>query len=311
MAKTFILNDASKVNSYGFKVSNDKIDLERIKSNPIMLFNHNMNCVIGRWDNIRVEGELLKAEAVFDSDDEESKKIEGKVDRGFLKGASIGFIIIAIEEAKDKPMCVTEWEFMEASIVGIPSNSNAIALYGADRKKLSAEEIKLSVDEFKSNVLKNSKSNMKQITLIVAAMTALGVTENSTEADINAAILSLKASADKSAEAINELSAHKKLQAEALVDLAIADGKLTADKKESFVKLAITDLKHATEILSTMPGKKVLAAVVGKDEKKINKDANADREGWNYLKWSKEDPKGLAAMRTNDSEAFEALRKSK
>src|SRR5690625_2612189 len=88
----FVLNDETKVNQYGFKVLNAGLDLERFKKNPVILDYHHPNNfgVIGRWEDIQIEGHLLTAKPVFDEEDEYSRRIAGKVKRGFLRGASLG-----------------------------------------------------------------------------------------------------------------------------------------------------------------------------------------------------------------------------
>ena len=46
-------------------------DLSVFKNNPVMLLNHDdWDLPIGRWENIRVEGTQILADAVFDEDDE-------------------------------------------------------------------------------------------------------------------------------------------------------------------------------------------------------------------------------------------------
>ena len=88
----FILNDETKVNQFGFRVSNAGLDLDRFRANPVILDNHsNSNLsVIGRWENIQIEGNLLTAEAVFDDGDTYAKEIGRKVSEGFIKGSSLG-----------------------------------------------------------------------------------------------------------------------------------------------------------------------------------------------------------------------------
>ena len=66
-------------------------DLSVFENNPVMLLNHDdWELPIGRWENIRIEGTLILADAVFDEDDERAADVMGKVDRGFLRAASIG-----------------------------------------------------------------------------------------------------------------------------------------------------------------------------------------------------------------------------
>ena len=45
-------------------------DLSVFENNPVMLLNHDdWELPIGRWENIRIEGTLILADAVFDEDD--------------------------------------------------------------------------------------------------------------------------------------------------------------------------------------------------------------------------------------------------
>ena len=60
--KIFVLSDGS-VNSYGFRVDMEKLNLSRFKKNPVMLYNHYE--VIGRWKGIKIEDGKLLASPVF------------------------------------------------------------------------------------------------------------------------------------------------------------------------------------------------------------------------------------------------------
>lgn len=105
---TFLVSDES-VNSYGFRVQTTGIDTTYFERNPVMFYMHNRNAqVIGCWENLRKEGENLYADAVFDEADPEAQRIAGKVERGFIKAASIGIHIL--DQTDD---WVTKSELME------------------------------------------------------------------------------------------------------------------------------------------------------------------------------------------------------
>lgn len=105
-----------------------------------MLFNHkswgdSYKGPIGKWTNIRKEDGKLLADAEFDENDELAKLIASKVEGGFLSAASIGFRVVASSEdasvllpGQSRPT-VTKCKILECSIVDIPANSNALALY--------------------------------------------------------------------------------------------------------------------------------------------------------------------------------------
>ena len=304
----FILNDENVITSHGFIILNAGGKFDRFKANPVMLDSHDDRCVIGKWDNLRVEGSRLLAVPDFDNEDPEAKKISGKVDRGYLKGVSMG-IYIDDAEFRNVPglgniPVVTEWELLEASPVAIPSNKAALKLYARDGSNIAikAEEIKLSIE----NIIK-SKTQMEKVTLSVEAAKALGLGKNPEEADLNAAIMEMSAKmatlkTDKE-KAEADLLAVKTSQAKELVDLAVKDGRITAEKKESFEKLAVADFKQAKDLLDAMPAKTSLSTQI-----KRSGETTPDREGWDYMRYLKEAPAELAAMKTDDPTRFEQLR---
>lgn len=125
---TFVLSDES-VNSYGFIVQTAGIDTAQFERNPVMLYMHDRdNGVVGRWENIRREGNKLLADAVFDESTDLGAKIKKQVDNGFLRCVSIGIDNVTQEELNGV-QTVTKCRLIEVSIVDIPSNSNAVKLF--------------------------------------------------------------------------------------------------------------------------------------------------------------------------------------
>jgi hypothetical protein len=123
--KEFVISDESE-NGYGLIVLTSGINTEQFKKNPVMFYNHNREGgVIGRWDNVRKDGDKLLATPIFDESDENGSKIAKKVQDGFIRAASIGIDVTQIE--KDKT--ITTCELIECSICDIPSNGNALMLY--------------------------------------------------------------------------------------------------------------------------------------------------------------------------------------
>ena len=57
---TLVLYDSASINSYGFRIDLDGMDLTRFRANPVMLYGHESEQLIGRWENIHIEeGRLL------------------------------------------------------------------------------------------------------------------------------------------------------------------------------------------------------------------------------------------------------------
>ena len=87
---TFCVHDES-VNTYGFRMLTSGANLEEFKKNPVVLYNHNdWETPIGRGENVRVEDGRILVDVVFDEEDEKGRTIAGKVERGFLRMASVG-----------------------------------------------------------------------------------------------------------------------------------------------------------------------------------------------------------------------------
>lgn len=308
----FVLNDENVRNSHGFRLLNAGGDFVRFNDNPVMLDTHDQRAVIGRWEKLVVDGSELRATPVFDTADPEAARIEGKVDRGFIKATSLG---IYIEEASyftlpddTLDLVVTKWELLEGSVLGVPSNRNALAFYSKDGVELSAADVLKTVQELAAKATKTvtkQDTDMPKIILTAEAATALGIAvEHEDGAAISAAVVSLNAKAKRADTSENELKAFKEERANALVDLAVTQGRIEATRKDSFVKMAIADFKQAKEVLEAMPEQKELGAGIITGTKGVP----GDRTGWDWLKWSKEDPQGLAKLQVNDPEAFNAMR---
>ncbi len=310
MPSKFILNDETVLNSHGFYILNSGGVFDRFRENPVMLDAHDSDSclsVIGRWGELEVSGSRLLCLPEFDTEDDVAKKISGKVERGFVRGASMGIFILDAEmrEIPGKGLLpvVTKWELLEASPVPVPSNKASLRLYAADRKTiLKADQVNLSL-----NQILQKQPDMGKINLSADAAKALGLPREAEESELNAAIMELsaritKAEKDKS-DAFAALDLHKTTQATALVDAAITAGKITADKKDSFMQLATSDFDQAKNILDALPGKETFS-----DKTKATGNGAADREGWNYMRYLKEAPAELRAMEHDDPEKFAKLK---
>lgn len=273
----FILNDELKTNSYGFKIKTEGINMERFSANPVMLDGHNPSnlSVIGQWKDFETENGKLSADTHFDSEDPNAKAIEGKVERGIIKGASMGISFNKKDFSYENgELVLNRCELLEASIVAIPSNANALRLY-ADGELLSDSQVQALCLSFQKEI-EFKKENMNKIKLSQLAWIALGFAQTTTEAsenEISQAVLGLQ-KAKEEAEAKLQLSeeklqayVNKEKEAKAqaisdLVELSIKQGKITADKKQSFIDLANKDFDLAKSTLEAIPAKQTFGAGV-------------------------------------------------
>lgn len=135
-------------------------ELDRFRSNPVILFGHNawgrQNLPIGRAENVEVEGGALKMDVVFDKDDDFALTVERKIRSGFLNAVSIGFDVRAWEKPGQSMWnggVATKWELFETSVVPVPMDEKATVeggrAWGYDAKSdmIPADQIRDYINE--------------------------------------------------------------------------------------------------------------------------------------------------------------------
>lgn len=308
---TFKVSDES-VNSHGFYVKTSGIRLDEFRSNPVMLYLHNGELLpIGLWENLRVENNELLADAIFDTDDAFAREIERKVQKGFIKGASMGLTNYTLSDdpALMKPgqtrPAVVESTLYEISITPLPSNRNALKLRG-DTKLLNLSEAAKNEIDTILPLIKIEKP-MKQLLL------KLGLAEDATEAIALTSVDALQKEND---------TLRKSLKL-AFEKLGIATGAITSENRERMMKLAETDFELALSFIEP-------AATGKKDDdtgkkpdtpdtlrlsdliKELRKPATGDDPYGKYTfsDYQEKAPEKLEMMREKEPEKFKALYKA-
>lgn len=286
---TFVISDES-INSYGFRVLTDGIDLSLFKQNPIALWVHKRMwglkeevLPIGRWENLRKEGGKLLGDLVFDDEDDFAVKLKKKVDKKIINMVSPGLRPLTwsddpkhLEKGQTRETLIKS-TLREVSLVDIGSNSHALRLI--DEK---GEELNLSdsgsvplIPSIPTDI-QNQNNDMKFQEQIAQL---LKLSDNASEADILVAVQnSVSASVqlsdvqgqvtklkDEKKTLETELQAYRDSEKAAkeqervdLVDQAIADKKITADQKATYLNLAEKDFDSTKAVLDTMQGVKEL-----------------------------------------------------
>lgn len=215
-----------------------------------MFYNHNTygsNKPIGKWENLRVEGNSLLADALFDENDEEAMEIASKVEGGFLKGASIGFLV---RETSEDPMLrlagqtretVTKCSIFEASITGTPVNANSLQLKFEGGITLSAGFDEAYLNKLLPTV--TTEEDMKQI------FVKLGLAATATEQEALAAVDALLT---KQADVAAKVEVSETI-VKAVLSLGTANGIVTDANKATWEKLAKADIEAVTEVLGVKP----------------------------------------------------------
>lgn len=133
------------------------VNLERLNSIGVVLYNHNREKVIGKVLRAWVDGSRGCAEIEFDSD-EASEIIYQKVSSGTLKGVSVGYIVDVWEEVSANKQSsdgrftgpcdiATRWTPYEISIVSVPADPTV----GVGRSQEQQGETEKGVSSFYYN----------------------------------------------------------------------------------------------------------------------------------------------------------------
>ena len=120
---------------YGTEIldhSEGAVDLTRLNTIGVMLYNHDRDDVLGKVDRAWIENGRGEAEVTFDSDDK-AEVIYQKVKGGTLKGVSVGYLVESWEEVMPNkqsadgkytgPCSIArKWAPFEISIVSVPAD---------------------------------------------------------------------------------------------------------------------------------------------------------------------------------------------
>lgn len=287
--KSFVLSDES-LNTYGFRLLTSGGDLKQFKRNPVMFFNHDhYDTPIGIWENIRLEGDKILADPVFDLEDERGKMVASKVERGFLRMASAGLRVLQwSEDPKDllpgqtKPTAI-KWILREASVVGMGSNHNALRLY--DEEDNVIPEDKIIELFYKPKHKKMDKKIMQLLDLpedgneeqLFDAVKALIENNVKTESELKA----LKDAQEQQAEELKEV---RLSEARKLIDTAVKEGRLTADGKEKFLKFFEVDYDSALSALGSIPARQRVTEMIEKNSQQSSSElSDLSAKSWDEL----------------------------
>lgn len=257
-----ISNDS--LNSYGSRVLTAGMNVEQYQRNPVLLYMHERGNVIGFVKDLKVEDGEVTGELVFDEATELSKRCKKQYEFGSLRMVSVGIDILELSDANEylvqgqtRPT-VTKSKLFEVSLVDIGSNDDAIVL------KKNGTVINLGKDgECLLPLLNNKPQKSKDMDQKIIAL-QLGLPETADETAISTKIAELKASKDNEEKLRKENETLQLGRITSVVEKAIAEKRIGADKKQQFVelgkKVGVEDLEKTFEAMS--PQVK-LSAVIG------------------------------------------------
>lgn len=262
---TFKIHDES-VNTYGFRMLCSGANLEEYNKNPVVLYNHNdWEMPVGRGENIRIEDNAILMDIVFDTEDPRAAEIEGKVTRGFLRMASVG--AWPPEEVSEDDILrlpgqtgptVTRWTLREVSICPIGANHNALALYDRETgRRLDLSDHNTLVRLTDRTKTFKTKINMSELTQL------LKLSDSASEqavADEVRNVLELKDNLQRENDSLKrevknmkaKAEKEQEIQAIALIDGAIQDGRLDASGRDAWLADFKRDFENTKVRLSSI-----------------------------------------------------------
>jgi hypothetical protein len=317
MKHKFIINDDTIVNEYGYRVMTDGIDTKQFMRNPVVLYMHSRSKstghegdeVIGRVVGLEKESGQLIGEVEFDVADAYAKKIAGKVDRGYIRMASL---YADVKETSTDPEyllpgqayeTVTQSKLIEVSIVDIGGNDNAIKL-SRDGKPIKLQKI--------SNSETKKDMDIKTIAL------SLGLDSNTGEEAVLEKVREMKLAKEKAEARVeeleNDISKSQRTEAESLTDKAVSLGLIPEALKGSQLKSFESDFDGQKAVLSKLISEK--ESTDEKDKKHIavkevvlgkGKGKTPVEQTYDYLQ--KNDPTELRRIHDEEPEEYVRLAK--
>jgi hypothetical protein len=192
--REYLLTDSS-VNCYGFRLDTNGYMLEEFQKNPIGYHMHaREKGVLVKWSDFRKEGDKVYAKPIINMSHERAEQTIAEIENGFLNAASVGHLVFL--EYTDDPSLkldgqtsytVTKWYNRECSLVDIPGNFNALALYDQFERPIQ-------LADFTGTKI---QLNMKKFEFNPAQLAAMKLDANAAELDVQRAFDDLVAKAAK------------------------------------------------------------------------------------------------------------------
>ncbi len=296
-----ITND--RLNSYGTRVLTSGMDVEQYKRNPVLLYMHERGNVIGYVKDLKVDDGEVTGELMFDEASDLSVRCKKQWEFGSLKMVSVGLDML--ETSEDASLLVqgqtsptiTKSKLFEVSLVDVGANDDAIVLQKDGRK------ITLGKDSECPLPMLNNNKKQKQMEQKQCAL-QLGLPETATEAEIAAKIRELTAAKQENETLRKEKEALTLASITAVVEKAVVEKRIGAEKKEEFVNLGKEIGQEKLErIISAMSPQMKLSGFVG--------HAGTSNDQPSTYKKLSDVPQGeLLALRKDQPEEYKRLYKA-
>lgn len=320
MTHDFIIN-SENVNEYHYRILTDGIDYTQYMRNPVVLFMHEREfskrdegkgtAVVGRCVKLYKNGTDLIATVEFDEADEFAKKIAGKVERGFIRMASMYAEVKATSSEPELVLpgqiyeTVTKCKLVEISIVDIGGNDDAL--------KLSQNGAPVQLQK----ITEKKEDMSKLVTIALALAIAADSSEEAILKEVQALKLAKEKAEEKATKLENQFKAVQDAEATQLVDRAIELGLIPEALKDTQLKAFDADFEFQKVTLSKLIEEKESAADTATAHKKVKEVVLSGKGGGNSKVTTEEsfdylqkfNPVKLGKIRDEQPEVYAQLAK--
>lgn len=237
MEKRVRLTDDS-INSYGSRIITDGMDIAQYERNPVLLYMHERGRVIGTIKELKREDGQITGVPEFDCASELSRQCKKQWEVGSLRMVSVGIDIMELSEdpkhleSGQTAPTITKSRLNEVSIVDIGANDNAIVMH-RDGKQITLGMGSANPLPALNDKPKNKQKEMETKTVALK----LGLQETADEGAVLAKITELQSVSAENVQLKKKLEDMELAQITSMVDGAVAENRITSDKKSHFVEL--------------------------------------------------------------------------
>lgn len=299
-----ITNDS--LNSYGFRVLTDGLDVMQYNRNPVLLNMHERGNVIGYVKDLKVENNEVTGELMFDCASELSQRCKKQFEFGSLRMVSAGLEILETSEDPDllvpgqtRPT-ITKSKLFEVSVVDVGANDDALVLHKDGKRVTLGRDGECDLPLLNNNNKNQKTEEMENKTIALQ----LGLPETATEAEISAKFAELKQLKEENASLLKEKETLALVNITNLVTQAIAEKRLEEKDKDQFVELGKKiGAEELEKTLKAMHPAVKLSSVLGHQG-----GAPADEQ--KYTKLSEVPADQIATLRADNPEEYKQLYKA-
>ncbi len=299
-----ISNDS--LNSYGFRVLTDGLDVMQYNRNPVLLYMHERGNVIGYVKDLKVENNEVTGELMFDCASELSQRCKKQFEFGSLRMVSAGLEILETSEDTDllvpgqtRPT-ITKSKLFEVSVADVGANDDALVLHKDGKRLTLGRDGECDLPLLNNNNKNQKTEEMENKTIALQ----LGLPETATEAEISAKFAELKQLKEENASLLKEKETLALVNITNLVTQAIAEKRLEEKDKDQFVELGKKiGAEELEKTLKAMHPAVKLSSVLGHQ-----RGAPAGEQ--KYTKLSEVPADQIAALRADNPEEYKQLYKA-